>query len=508
MKKSIIFISFILIITTLFSSCSAAKDGAFDAPTGSDPGMNTDGFIAETSPDGETGDMPESDGVKENPFVSTSVEATSTFSADVDTASYAYMRKIINQGYSLNELKSIYGSYARTEELVNYFDYNYALPEENELFGRTVTVADCPWNPNNKLVRIGLKTVATESETKNNLVFLIDVSGSMRSDDKLGLLKKAFSYLVSNLDANDRVSIVTYSGNERVVLEGCEGNKHEQIINAVNTLEAGGSTNGQAGLQKAYQIAESCFIPDGNNRIIMASDGDLNVGISNPDELKSFVEGKRDQGVYLSVMGFGTGNYRDGNMEALADNGNGVYYYIDGEHEAEKIFGEDLFATLYTVASDVKLQISFNPDAVEQYRLIGYENRVMSNEDFDNDTKDAGEIGAGHILTAFYEITLKGTAETEQAENWFTLAIRHKKPGETQSTEQMFTYGLASYTESPDADFMFAAKVVEFAMVLHNSEYKGDITLESIIESLVSLTLTDGYKQEFVDLLIKLNGND
>ncbi len=499
MKKSIVLIAFLLILSTVFSACSA-KDGFNGGDAPNDDGML--GFDPEGAPDGDDGDMPPSSGLKENPFVSTSVEATSTFSADVDTASYSYLRKLITQGYNFNELKSIFGGSARTEELVNYFTYDYALPEGDELFGRTVTVADCPWNQSNKLIRIGLKTVAAESESKNNLVFLIDVSGSMGSIDKLPLLKKAFSYLVSSLDADDTVSIVTYSGKEAVVLEGCGGNKGEQILSAVDSLVASGSTNGQAGLQKAYEIAEKYMIAGGNNRIIMASDGDLNVGIDNPEELKTFVEGKRGQGVYLSVMGFGTGNYRDPNMETLADNGNGVYYYIDGEREAEKVFCDDLFATLYTVASDVKLQISFNPDAVSQYRLIGYENRVMSNEDFENDTKDAGEIGAGHCLTAFYEITLKETATAEQAENWFTLAVRHKKPGELQSTEQNFTYGLDAYTENPDTDLKFAAKIVELAMLLHDSPYAGnDVTLESIVNGLEALTLTDEYKAEFVTLM-------
>ncbi len=505
MKRTTIFIAFLLILSTVFSACSsgfAPNDFGADAP-----GDGYVGGVIESA--GTDGDISQSNGLKENPFISTATEATSTFSADVDTASYSYMRKLITQGYSLKELKSYFGAYARTEELVNYFDYDYALPEGDELFGRTVTIADCPWNPQNKLVRIGLKTIAAESESKNNLVFLIDVSGSMNSDDKLTLLKKAFSYLVATLDSDDTVSIVTYSGKEEVVLDGCLGSKSEQIMAAVNSLSASGSTNGQAGLQKAYELAEKYMINGGNNRIIMASDGDLNVGISNPEELKGFVEGKRDQGVYLSVMGFGTGNYRDSNMEALADNGNGVYYYIDGEREAEKVFGDDLFATLYTVASDVKLQLSFNPEAVSQYRLIGYENRVMSNEDFDNDTKDAGEIGAGHCLTVFYEIILSDTAETEQAENWFTLAVRHKKPGELQSTEQNFVYGLNAYTDSPDTDFNFAAKVVELAMLLHESKYmEQSVTLDSIISGLEELNLTDEYKSEFVTLMTTLKTNN
>ena len=251
----------------------------------------------------------------------------------------------------------------------------------------------------------------------NNLVFLIDVSGSMASDDKLPLLKKAFSNLVSALDENDRVSIVTYSGKEEVVLSGCKGNRDEEIMNAINSLEASGSTNGEAGLTRAYSIAKDYFIADGNNRIIMASDGDLNVGISSESELKSYIETKRDEGIFLSVLGFGTGNYKDEKMSALAQNGNGVYYYIDGEREAEKVLGEDLFATLYTVAKDVKFQLEFNSEQVSKYRLIGYETRMLNTEDFDDDTKDAGDVGAGHSITVCYEIMLTDRAlETENAE--------------------------------------------------------------------------------------------
>ncbi len=516
MKKSIRFIAFTLICLFMFASCSAAKDaegwneGAQFAPEASDKADSITNEEESPDMDYSKEEIPEdsyldSNKVIENPFVSTSAEPTSTFSADVDTASYAYFRKMVDQGYSFEEIKNYFGYSARTEEFVNYFDYDYALPENGELFGRTVTVADCPWNPETKLVRVGLATVATEIQTKNNLVFLIDVSGSMNSDDKLPLLKKTFKYLTEQLGEDDKVSIVTYSGREAVVLEGCSGAKQDKILNAVNNLSASGSTHGEAGLKKAYELAEANFIPDGNNRIIMASDGDLNVGISSADELKSFVEGKRAQGVYLSVLGFGTGNFRDSRMEALADNGNGVYYYIDGEREAEKIFGEDLFATLYTVASDVKLQITFDAASVSDYRLIGYENRRMANEDFDNDLKDAGEVGAGHIFTVFYEIKMNDKAVEEKSDSWFTLAMRYKNPGELQSLEKEYKYGYECYTVSPDKDLVFAANVVRFVMMLHNSEYMAEnIELSGIIEELEALELSDEYQKEFVGLLEKL----
>ncbi|MBP3396643.1 MAG: von Willebrand factor type A domain-containing protein, partial [Clostridia bacterium] len=369
----------------------------------------------------------------ENPFVKTADEKISTFSADVDTASYAYFRKLVNAGYSFNDLRYS-GATFRTEEFINYFRYTVKAPTESELFGVSTSIIPCPWNNESMLLRVTMQAEEAINDKGNNLVFLIDVSGSMMSYDKLPLLKCAFTYLVDNLTEKDTISIGTYSGREQVVLEGCSGNKKAEILNAINSLKASGSTNGEAGLKKAYQIAESYMIEGGNNRIIMASDGDLNVGISSIEELKSFVADKRDQGVYLSVLGFGSGNYRDAKMEAIADNGNGIYYYIDGESEAEKVFATDLLGTLYTVAEDVKLQLEFNPELVSEYRLIGYENRVMANEDFANDKKDAGEVGASHQVTVCYEIKPAAIVSEKGPENPFvTLRVRYKNPGETLS---------------------------------------------------------------------------
>jgi Ca-activated chloride channel family protein len=349
------------------------------------------------------------------------------------------------------------------------------------------------------LFRVTLQAEQAADDKANNLVFLIDVSGSMSSKDKLPLLKTAFSYLVSNLDADDTISIVTYSGKEAVVLDGCNGLESEKIMTAINSLVASGSTNGQAGLTMTYQIAEKHFKPEGNNRIIMASDGDLNVGISSTEELTAFIEGKRDQGVYLSVLGFGTGNYKDSKMEALADNGNGVYYYIDGETEAEKVFGTDIFGTLYTVAEDVKLQIEFNPDAISSYRLIGYENRVMNNEDFENDNKDAGEVGASHQVTVFYEIKLNGDAMLHS--EYMTLRVRYKNPGESLSLLNEYVLGKEIFDLDPDTDTRFITSVIETCMLISGSSYAEEITLEGIVEDLNSLDLTDPYKIEFRELL-------
>ncbi len=493
--KSVIAAFLILGVMFIYCSCSGGMDFNMSAPDAEYSGLENEIVTDENG----------QNKIKENPFVSTSENPTSTFSADVDTGSYSYIRKLITQGYSLKELQSSFGGYARTEEMVNYFSYNYNLPEENELFGTTVQIAPCPWNPENRLMILGLSTLKVEPETENNLVFLIDVSGSMASEDKLELLKKAFSYLVPHLGEDDRVSIVTYSGKEEVVLEGCEGSKTDKIMNAVNKLRASGSTNGEAGINKAYQIAEKYYIQGGNNRIIMASDGDLNVGVSSAEELKNLVSSKRDQGVYISVMGFGTGNYRDSNMEAIADNGNGVYYYIDSVTEAEKVFGGDIFSTLYTVAEDVKLQITFSEEYISEYRLIGYENRVLSNEDFDNDFKDAGEVGAGHTVTVCYELK-PVKQEVGAAENWFKLAVRYKNPGETQSVLREYDFGSESYTETPEDDFKFISAVVQFSMLLRESDYlTSDITLGSVISSLEAIELNDEYKIQFKDLLKELS---
>ncbi len=441
----------------------------------------------------------------ENPFVDTEKENVSTFSADVDTASYAYLRKLIEGGYDLKSLKSTAGNNLRTEELINYFDYTYEKPSDGELFGVRFSAALCPWNTQNVLMTATLATEDTIVKSKNNIVFLIDVSGSMASNDKMELLKRSFSYLIGNLGDDDIISIVTYAGNSSVVLDSCSGAKKDMIMNAVNSLEVGGSTNGGSGMIKAYEIAEKNFLTDGNNRIIMASDGDLNVGLSSTNEIQKLVEDKRKTGVYLSVLGFGTGNYKDSMMETIADNGNGVYYYIDGEYEAEKIFGQDLLATLYPVASDVKLQFTFDKAAVKSYRLIGYENRLLNKEDFDNDTKDAGELGAGHAVTVCYELVMNKTDIA--TDEWAKLAVRHKPIGEEKSVLNEYTVK-GIYSDTTDDDLKFISAVIKTAMILHDSEYMGQnkFTVSDVINDLSSLELT-GDKAQFRELLKKLEAN-
>ena len=531
-KSRILALIIALAILLSFAACSAApemnedfennfspemsegvledKDEAADAPEydaelpdAVEPGVNEkpgDEVIGDEG--NEIPDDVQKPSFVENPFISTQENNTSTFSADVDTASYTYFRKMIGRGYTFEQLMNAGASF-RTEEFINYFRYDVEYPGENELFGVKTELSACPWNEENLIFRLTLQAEQAVNDGGNNLVFLIDVSGSMSSDDKLPLLKKAFSYLVSNLDRDDTVSIVTYSGKEAVVLDGANGIETDEIMNAINSLKASGSTNGEAGLTMAYQIAEKHFKPEGNNRIIMASDGDLNVGISSADDLKTYIEEKRDQGVYLSVLGFGTGNYQDARMEALADNGNGVYYYIDGETEAEKVFGTDLVGTLYTVAEDVKLQLEFNSERIESYRLIGYENRKMANEDFENDKKDAGEVGASHQVTVCYEIKpITENCEADMEKPYITLRVRYKNPGEELSLLNEYTISDSISDMSDDQRFILS--VVQLCMLLHKSEYIGDTTLDGIIAELDALTLTDSYKVEFRELLHSL----
>lgn len=482
------------LLLVLFSGCSMQPESNPD-PEDEIFNQGADGFAA-TGADSTV--------FLENAFVSTAENNISTFSADVDTASYAYFRKLVNSGMNLQSLKSMSANF-RTEEWINYFHYDVNAPAENELFGAYTEVVPCPWNADNRLLRITLQAETAVQNKQNNLVFLIDVSGSMSSADKLPLLKKSFAYLVGNLSPNDTVSIVTYSGKEEVILDGCSGADSATILNAVNGLTAGGSTYGEAGLTEAYRIAEKHFLQDGNNRIIMASDGDLNVGITSNEELKQYIEEKRTQGVYLSVLGFGTGNYRDSKMETLADNGNGVYYYIDGESEAEKVFGTDLFSTLYTVAQDVKLQVTFDARYISSYRLIGYENRLLDADDFRDDTKDAGEVGAGHQITVCYELVTTQQAETA-TDAWAVLAVNYKKPGEIASGNgNQYQIGTAQIQETAGADMQFLSCVIRTAMLLHESPYLDDTVLSDIVSDLKALDLS-AYpdRMEFCTLLEKL----
>jgi len=472
---------------------------------------------------GNTYNTEEYSAVKENGFKSVATSPLSTFSADVDTASYSNLRRMINSGYSLNEIPE---GAVRIEEMINYFDYSYSRPRKGEPFSVNTEIATCPWNKEHQLMMLGLNTEAIDfaDAPDSNLVFLIDVSGSMRDENKLPLLKQAFGMLIDNLSEKDTVSIVTYAGSDEILIKGVPASNKNKIMSALDSLEASGSTNGGEGIISAYNLAERYFIKGGNNRVLLATDGDFNVGITSQSDLYDLIDKEKDRGIFLSVLGFGMGNYSDTNMETLADAGNGNYAYIDDIREAKKVFVEELGATMVTVAKDVKFQVEFNPAAVKEYRLLGYENRVMADEDFDNDKKDAGEIGAGNNVTVLYEIVLNDEAagsdrklkyqdstlskRATASDELLTVSIRYKEPDENKSRLLEYPIGNEAYNENPSADFEFAGAVAEFGMILRNSEYVADGSLRHVMNTLNEIRLNDEYKQEFAELVETVAYND
>ena len=452
--------------------------------------------------------------ISENGYTAVSSAPLSTFSADVDTASYTNVRRMIDNG------SDVPPDAVRIEEFINYFDYDYADPADGEPFAVHTELSDCPWNSETQLLMVGINTkgfdAVLDERPPMNLVFLIDVSGSMYDDKKLPLVQKSFSMLTDDLTAADRVSIVTYAGSDEVVLEGADGNDRKQILKAIDDLEAGGSTAGAAGITTAYEIAEKYFIDGGNNRVILATDGDLNVGLSSESELTRLIEDKRESGVFLSVLGFGTGNYKDNRLEALADHGNGNYSYIDSENEAKRVLVDEMSGTLFTAAKDVKFQLEFNPANVKGYRLIGYENRIMAAEDFNDDTKDAGEIGAGHSVTVLYEIVPVGSdmelGESElkyssdssgvMGDELLTVNIRYKEPEGSESRLLTYPVNKSLYSDKMSANMNFASCVAEFGMLLRNSSYIGDITYKDVSSQLSGYDYSDDdYKDEFIYLV-------
>lgn len=466
-------------------------------------------------------------GWEEKGYSSVMKEPVSTFSVDVDTASYSNLRRLIREGYTIDELPE---NAVRIEEMLNYFTYDYREPEGSEPFGVTAKIGKCPWNEDAELVMLGLKTedIDYEDAPASNLVFLLDVSGSMYADDKLPLLQEAFCLLADNLTEKDRVSIVTYAGDDTIVLEGVSGDKTRTIKKALMGLEAGGGTHGSKGIETAYALAEDNFIRGGNNRVILATDGDLNIGLTSEEELEELITEKKESGIFLSVLGFGTGNIKDNKMETLADKGNGNYAYIDSLREANKVLVEEMSATLLTICKDVKLQVEFNPAVVSEYRLIGYENRALNKEDFDDDTKDAGEIGAGHSVTALYEVILKeplsglsdedindlkysdeyrkeqgkeSVKSSATEKEWLTLSIRYKKPAEEESSLLAYPIGFENYMENPDDDFQFAAAVAEFGLLASHSENPEGASVKNVKKVLKSIDLDDEYKEEFLELV-------
>ena len=451
-------------------------------------------------------------GVEEQRYQSTRNQPLSTFSADVDTASYSNIRRMLNEGRIVDT------GAVRIEEMLNYFSYDYKQPEGDSPFGVTTELSDCPWNPDTKLFLLGIQTekIDFSKSAPANLVFLIDVSGSMMEENKLPLVQSAFLLLVENLTEKDRISIVTYAGDDVVVLSGAKGNQKEKIQIAIEELEAGGGTYGSKGIETAYQIAMENFIEGGNNRVILATDGDLNVGITSESELINLIEEKRKSGVALSVLGFGTGNIKDNKMEALADHGNGNYAYIDTLMEARKVLVEEMGATLLTVASDVKFQVEFNPAKVKGYRLLGYDNRRLATEDFIDDTKDAGEVGAGHSVSVLYELVLNDskmeipetelkyqtTEQTDMVDELLTVNIRYKKPGEQESILLSEPVGEARLADTLTDNLAFASAVAEFGLILKDSEYKGDASFSKILERLDGIDYKqDEYRAEFYKLV-------
>ena len=540
--RNFIFVS-ILIFTVIFAGCTSSRERA----------KTTDNSVAEiqsdkkaapnanaSAPDGIS--MPRSDvkesmdsiefeerntkseryaEIAENPFLETSRAPLSTFSIDVDTASYANARRHIRDGM-LPPKDAV-----RIEEFINYFEYDYPQPIGNVPFSVNTEVSTAPWKTNHKIVRIGLqgKKVSLDNVPPSNLVFLLDVSGSMNSPDKLPLLKNALRILLNQLSARDRIAIVAYAGASGVVLPSTYASERQKILSAMDRLKAGGSTNGGQGIELAYKLAKDNFISNGNNRVILATDGDFNVGVSSDDALVKLIEQKRQSNIFLSVFGFGSGNLNDSMMEKLSNKGNGNYAYIDSVDEAKKALGNQVAGTLYTIAKDVKIQVEFNPAKVEGYRLIGYENRRLADRDFNDDTKDAGEIGSGHSVTALYEVVPKGqklqnpgvdelkygkkeSSDTRFDNELMTVKLRYKEPKESKS--KLLTIGVLDKNksiESASNNMKFATAVAEFGLLLRDSRYKGDASFTNV-SNLVSSSLGSdlkGYRSEFLTLVNKAN---
>lgn len=461
------------------------------------------------------------DNITENGFKKVADDPLSTFSIDVDAASYSNVRRFLNN----NQLPP--AGAVRTEEMINYFKYQYLQPTGGDPFSINTELSDCPWNPQNKLLLIGLqgKKIPVDKLPASNLVFLIDVSGSMMAENKLPLVKASMKMLTDQLRENDRISIVVYAGSAGVALQATDGSDKMKIKTAIDGLEAGGSTAGGEGIQMAYKIAQQNFMKDGNNRIILCTDGDFNVGASSDDALVRMIEQERNKGIYLTVLGYGMGNYKDNKMQQLADKGNGNHAYIDGLSEAKKVLVNEFGGTLFTIAKDVKLQLEFNPELVAGYRLIGYENRMLRKEDFNDDKKDAGELGSGHTVTALYEIIPAGVKSSFLKEvdplkyqhnkkkkapsfsnEMVTIKFRYKAPDGNESKLIVHPVNNESLPSEKISDnFRFAASVAGFAMLLRNSEYKENATYNMVLQMAGASLGKDeeGYRKEFISLVKK-----
>jgi Ca-activated chloride channel family protein len=454
--------------------------------------------------------------IDDNEFKEVTKDPLSTMSIDVDRASYSNIRRFITQG-NLPPADAV-----RVEEMINYFSYEYPQPTGDAPFSINTEFTDCPWNKNHQVVHIGIqgREIKTDKLPANNLVFLIDVSGSMSDPNKLPLVKSGLRLLVDQLRSQDKVSLVVYAGNAGLVLAPTSGSEKEKIMQAIENLDAGGSTAGGQGIELAYAQAKESFIKEGNNRVILATDGDFNVGVSSDGELVRLIEKKREEGVFLTVLGFGTGNYKDSKMEQLADKGNGNYAYIDDILEAKKVLVKEMGGTLLTIAKDVKIQIEFNPAKVKAYRLVGYENRLLNKEDFNDDKKDAGELGSGHTVTAIYEIVPAGSPDQGWASvdelkyqktvaapvsattnEILTVKFRYKEPKEHKS--KLITQVVTNSKKNISENCQFACAVAEFGMILRDSKFKGEADFSSVL-ALAKQSKgkdEDGYRAEFIRLV-------
>jgi Ca-activated chloride channel family protein len=463
----------------------------------------------------------EYDRITDNTFKSVSENPVSTFSIDVDTASYTNVRRYLMQSEALPPADAV-----RIEEFLQYFTYDYAQPEGDNSVGFQLDIEPAPWEPKHQLLRVAIqaKDIQTEDLPASNLVFLIDTSGSMHADNKLPLLQKSMNVLVDQLRPQDTISIVAYAGSAGVILESTPGTDKTTIMRAFTDLRAGGSTAGGAGIELAYKIAGKNYIKGGNNRVILCTDGDFNVGISSTGALERLIEEKRENNIYLTILGLGMGNYKDSKMESLSNIGNGNYAYIDNLLEGKKVLGKEIWGNLFAVAKDVKVQIEFNPAKVSSYRIIGYENRLLNREDFNDDTKDAGEMGSGQSVTAFYELVLADSVDNEvespsdslifqentiiPSDDILSFKLRYKKPedGDEQSqllSAMMDETDLYNNQGETDLDFTFASAIVEFGMLLRDSSYKGESSWDHVLSQAKASKGIDenGYRSEFIKLV-------
>lgn len=499
----------VAVVALLGALGACSTDGSTDASY--DQGIAYDDSVApEDWRQVPVDEQEEYDDSPEQPFQDVTTSPLSTFASDVDTASYSNLRRQLRQGVAPEGV--------RIEELVNYFDYDYPTPDPSAVDPFTVTtqIADAPWAPDHQLAMIGVQATAAKATSRgNNIVFLLDVSGSMDEPNKLPLLADSFELLVEQLDEDDTVSIVTYAGSEQVLADSLRGDERGELVRILRELQAGGSTGGAAGLQTAYELAAKNFVEGGNNRVILATDGDFNVGPSTPEQLTDLIEEHAKSGVYISVLGFGMGNLKDNTMEAIADHGNGNYAYIDTLDEARKVLVDEFDSTMFVVAQDLKVQVELNPATVAEYRLLGYDNRRLEDEEFDDDTKDAGDVGAGHAVTAFYELVpARGESrhdddldyqntETGSSSDFLTVHVRYKNPGTTTSTEVVFPARASAYDTSPTADFRFASAVVEFGLAVTDSQYADDADPTRARERAQAALGDDPYglRSEFVTLI-------